>query len=289
MARPFFKWVGGKTQLLGDLIKLVPRTDGTYHEPFCGGGAAFFHFQALKRFKRGVINDINPTLVNCYTMVRDRLPDLIAGLEQVRADAAWNSAAYFYAMRATEPTDPIDRAVRFLYLLKTCFNGLYRVNRKGKFNTPFGKYENPKLFTESDLQACSNALQGIEIRLGNYRDAVADAKPGDVVYFDPPYVPVSATSNFTAYAGEFGPEQQRDLAQLFGELVERGVTCVESNSDAPLVRELYRDFQLTVVGARRNLNSDGAKRGQINELVVVGSKFAAKPLEIPSVFDFDVV
>lgn len=285
MARPFFKWVGGKTQLLGDLTRLVPPTIGTYYEPFIGGGAAFFHFQSLKRFQRGVLNDVNPTLINCYTVVRDRLPDLIEGLEQVRANPQWNSPEYFYAKRAEEPTDSIERAVRFLYLLKTCFNGLYRVNRKGQFNTPFGKYANPKLYTESDLQACSEALQGVELRLGSYRDAVVDAQPGDVVYFDPPYVPVSATSNFTAYAGEFGPEQQRDLAQLFLELVERGVTCVESNSDAPLVRELYQAFQLNVVGARRNLNSDGAKRGQINELVVVGLPGSTELTEMLTVFD----
>jgi DNA adenine methylase len=287
MAKPFFKWVGGKTQLLGDLTQLIPATEGTYYEPFIGGAATFFHFQALKRFRRAVLNDVNPEIINCYTMVRDQLPWLIERLDLVQAQP-WNTSEYFYNMRASKPSQPIDRAVRFLYLLRTCFNGIYRVNRKGEFNTPFGKYANPRLYNAADLKAASEALQGVELRLGGFRAAVYDAQPGDVVYFDPPYVPVSKTANFTAYAGEFGPEQQQDLANLFQELVQRGVTCVESNSDAPLVRELYRNFPLTVVGARRNLNSDGAKRGPINEIVVVGSAFVSKPRDIPTVFDFDM-
>ena len=287
MARPFFKWVGGKTQLLPELTRLVPATKGTYYEPFIGGAAAFFHFQELKRFERAVLNDVNPEVINCYTMVRDQLPWLIERLDLVLAQP-WNTSEYFYAMRASKPSQPIDRAVRFLYLLRTCFNGIYRVNRKGEFNTPFGKYANPKLYNAVDLQACSAALQGVELRVGNFRDAVSDAQPGDVAYFDPPYVPVSKTANFTAYAGEFGPEQQQDLANLFRELVEQGVTCVESNSDAPLVRQLYADFQLNVVGARRNVNSDATKRGPINEIVVVGQGFLPEAREIPTVFDFDI-
>jgi DNA adenine methylase len=281
-----FKWVGGKRALIPQLIHHFPASCSNYFEPFCGGASLFFYMSEKSFFKRAVLNDVNPEVINTHTMIRDRLPELLAGLDCILLDD-WNTSEYFYTMRASKPSQPIDRAVRFLYLLKTCFNGLYRVNRKGNFNTPFGKYTNPKLYNATELQACSDALQGVELRCGSFRDAVSDAQPGDVVYFDPPYVPVSKTASFTAYAGEFGSQEQQELADLFRELVGRGVTCVESNSDAPLVRQLYADFQLHVVAARRNVNSDGAKRGPINEIVVVGQGFVPEVFEMPTVFDFD--
>jgi DNA adenine methylase len=278
------KWVGGKTQLLPDLIRLIPATKGTYYEPFVGGGAVFWRLQELGRFGRAVLNDVNPEVINTYMMVRDQLPGLIERLDLVLG-LPWNTSEYFYEVRASKPSQPIDRAVRFLYLLKTCFNGLYRINRKGEFNTPFGKYTNPKLYSATELQACSVALQGVELRVGNFRDAVSDVQAGDVVYFDPPYVPLSSTANFTAYAGQFGPQEQQELADTFRALVARGVVCVQSNSDAPLVRELYSDFQLNVVGARRSVNANGDKRGKINELVVVGLPVGFQPPDITTVFD----
>lgn len=285
MSKPFFKWVGGKTQLLPDLTRLIPVTPGTYYEPFIGGGSSFFYFHSLKRFKRAILNDVNPELINCYTMVRDRLPELIDGLTIVAANPEWNTLPYFLSMRGSAPSDQIGRAVRFLYLLKTCFNGLWRVNQAGKFNTPFGYYKNPTLCDPERLRACSEALQTAELRLGDFSSAIKDAEPGDLVYFDPPYVPVSKTSNFTAYAGGFGPEQQEALAKAFRDLVDRGVVCVESNSDAPTVRELYQGFQFNVVQARRNINSDGEKRGKINELVIVGAPTDMRLSEMSTVFD----
>lgn len=277
---PFLKWVGGKRQLLKTISALITHKSRTYYEPFIGGGATFFHFADRKRFQQAILNDANPELINCYTMVRDRLPDLLKRLDAYRLDPGWNTQAHFEQIRGVEFEDPVERAARTIYLNRTCFNGLYRVNRAGKFNSPFGKYDNPNLYDATNIQACSDALQRFaDLRCGDYSAAVHDAQPGDIVYFDPPYVPVSETSNFTSYAGQFGHNEQRSLAALFKELVARGVMAIQSNSDAPLVRELYADFAIHVVGAKRSVNSKADKRGEVNELVIVGK---------PSVVDFDV-
>lgn len=285
MAKPIIKWVGGKTQLLPELSRMIPVTRGTYFEPFIGGAAPFLHFSGTGRYQRAVINDLNPELTNLYTMVRDYPEDLMIYLDVYRDTVDWNTSDQFYRVREDTPVSKLGSAARFVYLNKTCFNGLYRVNRQGKFNVPFGRYPNPKLYDRETLMGCSAALQSCEIRTGSFRDATLGAQPGDVVYFDPPYVPVSKTSSFTAYAGEFGPEEQAMLAQHFRELVSSGVACVLSNSDAPLVRELYQDFELHTVGARRSINSDATKRGKINEIVVVGIPNGFQLIDIPTIFD----
>lgn len=280
MTRPIIKWVGGKTQLLPELLRIIPPTSGTYYEPFIGGAAVFLASHESKRFSRAVINDVNPELTNLYQVVRDQPDDLMSKLDVITSTADWNTQEYFTLMRSMSFQDPADRAARFIYLNKTCFNGLYRVNRSGKFNVPFGRYKNPKLYDRATLMACSEALQGVEIRTGDFSDATRDAQPGDVVYLDPPYVPVSKTSSFTAYSGDFGPKEQASLAEWVKHLVLRGVTCVLSNSDTPLVHELYGDFELHTVGARRSVNSDGTKRGKINEIVVVGIPEGFQPVVI---------
>ncbi len=281
--KPMLKWVGGKGQLLPTLSKLITHKSRVYFEPFVGGGAVFFRFAERKRFQRAVLNDTNAELINCYEVVRDQPANLIKRLDTYKADPCWNTQEYFLQVRASEPAEPLERAARMIYLNRTCFNGLYRVNRAGKFNTPFGRYANPTLYDKDTLRACSEALNEFAtLRLGDYATAVADAKAGDIVYFDPPYVPISATSNFTSYAGQFGPDEQRALAQLFRELVERGVFVVESNSDAPLVRELYEGFDLHVVGAKRNVNSKGDRRGTVNELVIVGQPHTLE-INVPAV------
>lgn len=270
--KPIIKWVGGKTQLLPELRKLIPTTQGCYFEPFIGGGAVFLDMASRRAFGSAVINDVNPELTNLYTVVRD-VPNFLMGrLDCLRATPDWNTLDFFLDMRAKEPVklDPISRAVRFIYLNKTAFNGLYRENKSGQFNVPFGKYSNPTLYVLDNLLQCSEALQGVSIRTGSFRECVPDAQPGDVVYFDPPYVPVSKTANFTSYASIFREEKQRELADVFRSLVGRGVICVLSNSDTPLVHELYGDFTIHTVGARRSINRDGDKRGKINELVVCG-------------------
>jgi len=270
MARPILKWAGGKTQLLPRLTQLIPCTNGTYHEPFIGGGAAFFAFADKERFQRAVINDSNPELTNLYLVLRDRLDELIRGLDAVLHIPEWNTLEYFQQVRASEPLDPIAKAVRMLYLNKTAFNGLHRVNKAGKFNVPFGRYDNPRLYDLVNLHDCRQVLRTVEIRTGDFEAALRDASAGDVVYLDPPYVPLSATSCFTAYAGKFGPDEQRRLADLVRRLVERGVYCVQSNSDCPMTRGLYEGFEIHTVQARRSVNSDATKRGKISELIIVG-------------------
>lgn len=278
---PFLKWVGGKSQLLKALSELITHKSLTYYEPFLGGGAVFFYFSDRKRFRQAVLNDFNPELINTYEVVRDQLPDLLRSLDAIQDDPMWNSKDYFETMRSSEPGDPIDRAARMIYLNKTAFNGLWRVNRQGKFNAPFGKYKNPRLYSRSGIEACSEALQNATLRVGGYYDAVKDAEAGDLVYFDPPYVPVSRTANFTSYAGEFGSDQQHQLASLFRELYEKGVFVVQSNSDAPLVRELYNGFDMNIVGAKRSINSKGDSRGEVNEVVIVGKPNNLK-IDVPA-------
>lgn len=271
VACPFLKWVGGKRQLLPQLCRYVPR-GATYYEPFLGGGAAFFAFKELGRFDDAVLNDENAELMNSYRVVRDTPLELISRLDALRRSPTWNTNETYLEMRESVPSDEVSRAVRFIYLNRMGFNGLYRVNREGHFNVPKGSYPNPALYDRMTLLSCAEALSSktTKLREGDYAVAVQDAGPGDVVYFDPPYVPVSATSSFTSYIGEFGPEQQQALAQTFRELVDRGVFCVLSNSDVALVRELYQGFDVHVVPARRSVNSDPSGRGEVDEVIVVG-------------------
>jgi DNA adenine methylase len=270
VAKPVLKWAGGKTQLLPELTGLIPTTEGTYYEPFIGGGAAFFAFAGKGRFKRAVINDQNPELTNLYQVIRDRLQELVEGLESVLLHPEWNTREYFQLVRASEPSCAIGRAVRMIYLNKTAFNGLHRVNKAGKFNVPFGHYSNPRLFDLANLRECREALQGVEIFTGDFATALVNVSPGDVVYLDPPYLPLSSTANFTAYSGAFGIEEQTRLVELCRWLVARGVYCVVSNSDSPVTRALYNGFEVRTVVARRSVSADASKRGSVTELVVLG-------------------
>ena len=243
----------------------------------------FFHFADRRRFREAVLNDRNPELINCFEVVRDRLPELLQGLDTIRSQPGWNTKPFFEAVRTSTPSNPVSRAVRTIYLNKTCFNGLYRVNQTGDFNAPFGRYDNPQLYNRANITACSEALQRFAtLRTGDFTDAVKDAQAGDLVYFDPPYVPVSETANFTSYAGQFGPTEQEALASLFRELFDQGVIVIQSNSDTPRVRELYAGFDFHVVGARRSVNSKADGRGEVNELVVVGQPENLK-VDVPAV------
>jgi DNA adenine methylase len=291
MPKPILKWAGGKTQLLPELTQIIPTTEGTYFEPFIGGGAPFFSFAGQQRFKRAVINDFNPELTNLYQVVRDHPEELREALDNLMRQSDWNTKEYFLQMRASEPDDAISKAVRMVYLNKTAFNGLHRVNKSGRFNVPFGRYTNPKLYEWANLKSCSEALQGVEVRTGDFEDALRDARTGDVVYLDPPYVPISTTANFTAYAGRFGPQEQERLAELCQQLVYRGVYCVQSNSDSPVTRKLYAGFfEIRTVEARRSVNSDATKRGKISELVIVGEPegWTAQAPEMIQLSDFPV-
>ncbi len=260
--RPFLKWAGGKTQLLSELLPRTPEEFGVYFEPFVGGGALFFSLQP----DRAVLADANAELINCYQVVQTSVEDLIEDLMLHE-----NDEAYYYALRAADPSalSPVSRASRFIYLNRTCFNGLYRVNSQGQFNTPFGRYRNPRICDPVTLRAASEALQNTALVVGDYGGALQEARKGDFVYLDPPYVPVSKYSDFKRYTREqFRESDQRELAQEFRRLTEIGCHVMLSNSWHPLVKELYEGFQIDLVEARRLVNCDASKRGPVAEAIV---------------------
>jgi DNA adenine methylase len=262
--RPFLKWVGGKGQLLSQLWPMLPGQFGRYIEPFLGGAALFFALRPA----RAVLSDVNEELIDCYRSVRDDVDGVIAALGKHRHDRD-----HFYAVRGLDPSAlPLpERAARTIFLNRTGFNGLYRVNSSGRFNVPFGSHRNPTICDEANLRACSLALRGVRLEVRDFGKVARSARRGDLVYFDPPYAPVSSTSDFTAYAaGGFGWEQQERLAAVFGRLARRGVQVLMSNSDVPTLHALYAGFPLRVVHAARAINSVASKRGPVREIVVRG-------------------
>jgi DNA adenine methylase len=272
--RPFLKWAGGKGQLLADFERYYPsrRAVKGYIEPFLGSGAVFFHVQAVLNPDRMVLTDCNSELINAFAAVREDVEKLIELLAEHKKRHDQGGESYFYKIRNESlPATLSDtaRAARLIYLNKTCFNGLYRVNSKGLFNVPFGRYANPTLCDPEALREASKRLQPAKLGVGHFRDVLTSAKKGDFVYFDPPYHPLSGTAYFTSYTeGSFGEEDQRELAQVFRTLAKNGCRVMLSNSDTPLIRELYEDFEIAQVLARRNINSRGERRGKIPELVV---------------------
>lgn len=273
--RPFLKWAGGKGQLLGELLPRVRAGlgDGAYHEPFIGGGALFFELARLGELPdRVTISDANPNLVDTYVAVRDEVDAVV---ELLREHKARHDEAHYYAVRAGQPQASAERAARVIYLNKTCFNGLYRENARGQFNVPMGRYERPEVLDEANLRAASEALRRASISTADFGSVAARARPGDFVYFDPPYDPVSLTSSFTRYAkGGFGPAEQTRLRDLVRELSGAGVRFLLSNSMTPLVRELYTEFRVETVLASRSVNSKGDRRGKIEEALVCNYEVA---------------
>ncbi len=271
--RPFLKWVGGKRQLLADIAPLVPNEFSRYIEPFVGGGAVFFYLSEKMTEKQipSVINDLNPELVNCYQMVKTQTDDLISLLKTHKHDKN-----YYLAIRNLDRQkgglsvlSPLQRASRFIYLNRTGFNGMYRVNSKGLNNVPFGRYKNPSIVNEDVLRASAKALINTQISNQSFQDCLSNARKGDFVYLDPPYVPLNDTSNFTGYmTNGFTMTDQKSLAALLTELDKRGVVFVASNAFLPVVRELYRGFRKIEVKAKRAINSQGHKRSAISELLV---------------------
>ena len=265
--RPFLKWAGGKGQLLPELLARLPKQFRAYHEPFVGGGALFFELYALGRLKAAVhLTDRNPPLIDTYETVRTDVDAVIRRLRRHR-----NDEAAFYRVRGQDPRrlSPAARAARVIYLNKTCYNGLYRENRSGEFNVPFGRYVNPAICDAENLRAVAAALEGATLSCAPYEAVLDRAAPGDLVYFDPPYQPVSATSSFTAYHRDgFGPADQERLRDLFATLAGRGVHVLLSNSDTPLVRSLYGSFAIDRVHASRAINSRADRRGKVAEVIV---------------------
>ena len=253
--RPILKWAGGKTQLISELVRRMPSEYNKYIEPFFGGGALFFHSNP----REGIIADINPELTHLYKTVAENPVALISTLKNFH-----NNEEFFYDLRATQPEDLSDimKAARTIFLNKTCFNGLYRVNKQGCFNTPFGKYKNPNFCDEKAILAASRALKNTTIENSGYRETLAKhAEPGDFIFLDPPYLPISDYSDFKRYTKEgFYEEDQRELADEVKRLSEMGCHVVLTNSNAPLVYDLYSDYDITVVQTKRHINSKGNKR-----------------------------
>jgi DNA adenine methylase len=270
--QPFLKWVGGKGQLLAQFDRLLPKRVNRYIEPFVGGGAVFFYLKHRLPRMRAFLRDTNPELINAYRAVRDHPIELMRRLDEHLAAFKVDRANYYYDVRSRHHLPEaavVERAARMIFLNKTCFNGLWRVNARGEFNVPIGSHKNPSLYDEENILSASRALQGMHLDVQDFRETLRQTRANDFVYVDPPYVPISQTANFTSYAKEdFGLEEQRELAALFASAARRGVRLMLSNSDTPLVRELYHGFHAHVVQARRAINCDGSKRGEINEVVI---------------------
>jgi DNA adenine methylase len=269
--RPFLKWAGGKTQLLGQFESLYPQPSlvKRYLEPFVGSAAVFFQIRNLCQPREVVLADSNAELINSYRAIQQEVEKVIRLLAKHRKS---HSEEHYYRMRAHRPSElsSSELAARTIYLNKTCFNGLYRVNSRGGFNVPIGRYEDPPILDARNLRAASAALRGVELLQGHFRDTLQYARNGDFIYFDPPYQPLSTTAFFTAYTrNPFGPSDQEELAEVFRLLTERGCRVMLSNSDTPLIRRLYRGFDLRTVDARRSINSKADRRGAIKEIVVL--------------------
>lgn len=263
-AGPVLKWAGGKTQILDDLMRKAPDKFNRYIEPFIGGGAMFFALQP----RSGVIADSNPELVNLYRCIADNVGLVIKHLQTFE-----NTESEFYAVRALcfGDLEKEYAAARTIYLNRTCFNGLYRVNKSGQFNVPFGRYKNPRFCQTENLFAASNALQGIEIMCGDYKEVLSKtAKSGDFVFLDPPYLPVSKYACFKQYTKEqFYEEDHRELADEVARLQRIGCHVVLTNSNHPLVHELYEPYEIEVLNTRRNINSKGNNRTGEDVIVTI--------------------
>lgn len=270
---PIVKWVGGKRQLLSDIMPLINKNCSTYVEPFIGGGAVLFEFQP----QRAIINDLNSELINVYLTVRNFSEELIEELEKHNKN---NCEKYYYKVRALDrtslflETSSIKKAARILYLNKTCYNGLYRVNSSGQFNSPYGRYKKPNIVNAVAIRAMSKYLKDnqIDIRHGDYRDVLKNLPIGAFVYLDPPYMPISSSS-FTGYTeGGFSYEHQVILKKECDKLRKMGISFLQSNSDCPEIRELYSDYKIKTVQAKRSINSNAQKRGEINEVLIYYEK-----------------
>ena len=270
-AKPFVKWAGGKRQIIDELKKYIPDEFNTYYEPFIGGGALLFELAP----KKAVINDSNAELMNVYQVLCDdsKFKKMCRVLNNYEAN---HSEEFFYEIRNKDKNkntfnrlSDYTRAARTIYLNKACFNGLYRVNSKNEFNVPFGKKSKVNTYDGNNLITVSNYLTMNDIKILNkdFEEVVSYAKKGDFVYFDPPYD--SDNNIFTSYTEEgFGKDEQRRLAKVFKELDQKGVYVMLSNHNTTLINELYKDYHIHVIEAKRNIDSNGKKRGKVEEVII---------------------
>ena len=270
--KPFVKWAGGKRQLMSELEKNFPTKFGTYLEPFLGGGAVMFDLLAKRSNLKCNVSDLNSDLVLAYVTIRDRLEKLIESLENHSKNYHKDSTRYYYEVRDQEPKNQIEKVSRLLFLNKTCFNGLYRVNSKGKFNVPMGRYTNPNIVNKENLQATSKALQSEKIKIScrDFGSIIKDVKRGDFVYFDPPYQPVSDTANFTSYTHrDFTEDDLERLADLANQLNSKGCNVMLSNSNSKTVKKLFSTgWKIKEIKANRAINSNSQKRTGHKELII---------------------
>ena len=268
LVAPFLKWVGGKRQIMPAIEQHLPKVIKSYIEPFIGGGAVFFHLQP----KNAIINDFNAELVNVYHVIKNDIENLILELQKHK-----NEPQYFYKIRALDRTkefanlSSVERASRIIYLNKTCYNGLYRVNNSGEFNSPFGKYKNPNIVNDPTLRAVNFYLNSNNIRIDNtdYETILKEADKNSFVYLDPPYYPISESSNFTGYIqGGWDESDQIRLKEACDLLNQRKIKFLQSNSCTAFIKELYVDYHIHTIKANRAINSDGEKRGEVEELLI---------------------
>lgn len=277
--KPFLKWAGGKRQLLPHIHKYFPSEFNHYFEPFIGAGALFLDIQP----KIATINDINSELVNCYLTIKNDFESLISALSKYHdsffsLNTYEEQKEYFLSIRNLDRDKTIfssisnaERAARIIFLNKTCFNGLYRVNSKGEFNVPFGKYKNPNILDLNNLSNLHEFLNNIDVRITNvdFSEVVSNAEKGDFIYFDPPYDPLTPTSAFTSYSKDgFSNFDQERLARLFKELSDKGCYVMLSNSATDFIKGLYSEFNIHIIDANRAINSNGEKRGKVQEVLI---------------------
>ena len=264
----FVKWAGGKKQLIDQFEKFFPKKIERYIEPFTGGGAIAFYILKHYKPKEVYLSDINEELINAYNVIKNNVNDLITELEILKAN---HSKEHYYKIRDVDPStlDDVKKAARFIYLNKTCFNGLYRVNSKGKFNVPIGSYKNPGIVQNDELLEISSLLKNTKIEVKQFHETTKYAKKGDYVYLDPPYFPLDKKSSFTTYTKDnFLEKEQIKLAEVFEELHKKGCNVMLSNSDTDFIKNLYAKYNINFVKATRMINCDATKRGEINEVVV---------------------
>jgi DNA adenine methylase len=269
--KPILKWAGGKRQILPYLLQYIPKDFNNYYEPFAGGLALLIELYNQGRIKKAIISDINKDLINLYEIIKERPYELISAIKEIRFKN--NKDDYYQARKlfnSLEPHKNVSRAVLLLYLNRHGYNGLYRVNSKGEFNVPFGRYHNPSLPDEEDIIKFHEMLKSCEILNLDFEDAVRSAQRSDFVYFDPPYMPLNETSYFTDYtSGGFSEQDQKRLASVFKKLSNKGVFVMQSNSNNEFIRQLYAEYNIVEIEARRNINSIASKRGSVKELIIL--------------------
>jgi len=271
--KPFVKWAGGKRQLLPILSQHIPKNFDTYFEPFLGGGAVLFHLISKNSQLKCFVSDLNSTLILSYVTIRDKVDELIMSLEEHSENYSKNPEEYYYQVRDNNPKNQIDQVSRLIFLNKTCFNGLYRVNSKGKFNVPIGKYVNPNIVNKGNLQVLCHVLQskGISIKCEDFTTALTKVQKDDFVYLDPPYQPVSSTANFTSYTNDnFGYKDQERLFTEFKKLDSKGCKIMLSNSKSQEVIELFSEYSDNIIEINTNrfINSNSKKRTGHTEILI---------------------